>query len=149
LVLFFRPTIPEFEFGFTVSDGEHTSPSANFTITLTSGESDPPAFINQSPYIEVHAGESTTIGMWFLLKHSCCPAASSFHLIIFAGTQQLGVHDPDTPSHNLIFTLVKAPRHGTVVRNIDGTGMVLQEEDAFTYDEVRSPMVLFSKHRGG
>ena len=61
----------------------------------------------------------------------------------------MGVHDPDTPSHNLIFTLVKAPRHGTVVRNIDGTGMVLQEEDAFTYDEVRSPMVLFSKHRGG
>lgn len=52
------------------------------------------------------------------------------------GDEQLAVHDPDTQTRDLIFTLVKSPRHGTVIRNDEGSRMILEEGDAFTYHEV-------------
>nr|CAB3247083.1 extracellular matrix protein FRAS1 [Phallusia mammillata] len=104
---------PRLDFAFTVSDGKHTLPAVDFTIRLTSGTSEGPTFVNQYPSIQVTLGGSTSIGI-----------------------EQLAVRDPDTPSRDLIFTLVKSPRHGTVIRNNEGSRMILEEGDAFTYHEI-------------
>lgn len=52
--------------------------------------------------------------------------------------QQLSVSDPDTRPRDLIFTLVKLPQHGSVIRNDQENRIILREGDSFTHDEVFS-----------
>ena len=53
-------------------------------------------------------------------------------MLFIAGTSQLSTRDPDTPLNELIFTLVKAPWQGTVVRN----KVALRVGDTFTNEDV-------------
>nr|XP_026692904.1 extracellular matrix protein FRAS1 isoform X2 [Ciona intestinalis] len=102
---------PRVDFEFTVSDGMHILPPVNFTIRLTSGTTAPPTFSNQYPTLDVVEGGVAAIG-----------------------EQQLSVNDPDTLPQDLIFTLVKLPRHGTVIRNDFGTEV--REGDTFSSFDV-------------
>nr|XP_039273813.1 extracellular matrix protein FRAS1-like [Styela clava] len=105
----------EVQFEYTVSDGQHTLDPAKFTIKLVDqGNTAGPTFTNPHPRIDVTQGGTAPIG-----------------------TQQLSITDPDTHHRDLIFTLVKRPRHGSVVRNDRGMRVMLREGDSFTHDEIQ------------
>jgi len=55
---------------------------------------------------------------------------------LISGALQLSVTDPDTPDDQLVFTLVKEPRQGSVVQANMGSRTV-RVGDTFTYDDVR------------
>ncbi|CAK8671603.1 unnamed protein product [Clavelina lepadiformis] len=115
---------PKLNFQFTVSDGEHTLTPENFTIKLSSHDTAPPSFITKNPSLEVELDGTVTIG-----------------------DLMLAVRDPDTQPRDLIYTLVKAPRYGTLVRNSRGTRIQLGEGASFNYVEIQSSSFRY-KHNG-
>lgn len=97
-----------------MSDGQHTLPTNSFTIKLITGNSAAPVFRTLNPKLDVTQGGTAAIG-----------------------ELQLGVDDLDTLNSDLSFTLVKGPRHGSIVRNDQGTRVIMSEGEAFLYNMIQ------------
>ncbi|XP_041084402.1 extracellular matrix organizing protein FRAS1-like isoform X2 [Polyodon spathula] len=99
-------------YSFTVSDGEHTTPEMEFTIHLLSNHQQSPVFQISDPSIEVSQGGRVPVG------------------------QQLAVSDADTAPEDLIFELVEAPRHGSLMKSDYGFQTQMRSGDTFMFDDI-------------
>ncbi|XP_066568203.1 extracellular matrix organizing protein FRAS1 isoform X2 [Amia ocellicauda] len=117
LILYRPPMAPShlselYQYSFSVSDGEHTTPEMDFAIHLLSNHQQPPVFQIEDPSIEVTRGGRAPVG------------------------QQLAVTDADTLPDDLVFELVEAPLHGTLMKT-DFSGQTdMVNGEAFTFSDV-------------
>ncbi|XP_015220286.2 extracellular matrix organizing protein FRAS1 [Lepisosteus oculatus] len=106
-------------FHFTVSDGEHTSPEMDLAIYLLSHHHQPPAFQIKDPFLEVSLGGKASID------------------------QQLAVSDADTDPDDLVFELLKAPLHGTLVKKDFGSQTEMVNGEMFTFNDITRNALLY------
>ncbi|XP_037832589.1 extracellular matrix protein FRAS1 isoform X2 [Kryptolebias marmoratus] len=111
-----------YQFSFTVSDGEHTTPELDFAVLLLSNVQQPPVFQVLDPLLEVGLGGRAAIG-----------------------GRQLAVSDADTPPDELEFELVDVPVHGELIRTDDNTHMTTG--DTFSFSDVTRQVLLY-RHAG-
>ncbi|XP_048640749.1 extracellular matrix organizing protein FRAS1 isoform X2 [Marmota marmota marmota] len=101
------------KFHFMVSDGEHTSPEMALTIHLLPMDGQPPAFQVTAPLLQVSPGGRTSLGL------------------------RLVVRDAETDPEELSFDLRKPPKHGVLLRLMDGFQEPTATGDTFTYDDIK------------
>ncbi|XP_033117888.1 extracellular matrix protein FRAS1-like [Anneissia japonica] len=104
-----------FTFCFTVSDkfrGGNTVAPMPFIVSVVPKNNAAPVFPVPNPVLSVRVGEHT-------------PIRSSL----------VTVEDLDTPLSNLVYSLIRAPQYGNIVKN---GRIYLQEGDEFTHSELLS-----------
>ena len=122
-----------FAFSFTVSDGKHTLPEKNFTFKVNDEirDNQPPTFIHQYPLLEISRDGTATIG-----QKTFTIFFMTWLFNFKLGSPQLAIRDPDTSPKDLVFRLLRAPNHGTIMKIEEETKDVIQQGDQFTYDDV-------------
>ncbi|XP_045551338.1 extracellular matrix organizing protein FRAS1 isoform X3 [Salmo salar] len=113
-----------YQYSFTVSDGEHTTPEIDFSIHLLASHQHPPVFQILDPVLEVSMGGRTPIG-----------------------GQQLAVTDADTAPDELEFELVEGPVHGTLLKMELDSQTEMMNGDTFSFSDV-TRNVLQYEHSG-
>uniref|UniRef100_A0A8C1C520 Fraser extracellular matrix complex subunit 1 n=1 Tax=Cyprinus carpio carpio TaxID=630221 RepID=A0A8C1C520_CYPCA len=113
-----------YQYSFTVSDGEHTTPEMDFAILLLANHQQPPVFQILDPVLEVSLGGRAPVG-----------------------GQQLAVTDADTAPEDLEFELVEGPLHGALLRVDLGSQVQMVNGDTFTSRDV-TRNVLQYEHAG-
>ncbi|XP_071256392.1 extracellular matrix organizing protein FRAS1-like [Salvelinus alpinus] len=113
-----------YQYSFTVSDGEHTTPEMYFSVHLLTSHQQPPVFQIIEPVLEVSMGGRTPIG-----------------------GQQLAVTDADTASGDLEFEMVEGPVHGTLVKMELDSKTEMMNGDMFSFSDV-TRNVLQYEHSG-
>ncbi|CAM4540352.1 unnamed protein product [Leuciscus chuanchicus] len=113
-----------YQYSFTVSDGEHTTPEMDFSILLLANHQQPPVFQILDPVLEVSLGGRAPVGV-----------------------RQLAVTDADTAAEELEFELVEGPLHGTLLRVDLGSQVQMVNGDTFTSIDV-TRNVLQYEHAG-
>ncbi|XP_029574000.1 extracellular matrix organizing protein FRAS1 [Salmo trutta] len=113
-----------YQYSFTVSDGEHTTPEMDFSIRLLASHQQPPVFQIIDPVLEVRMGGRTSLG-----------------------GQHLAVTDADTASGDLEFEMVEGPVHGTLVKMELDSKTEMMNGDMFSFSDV-THNVLQYEHSG-
>ncbi|XP_076856944.1 extracellular matrix organizing protein FRAS1 isoform X2 [Brachyhypopomus gauderio] len=113
-----------YQYSFTVSDGEHTTPEMDFAILLLANHQQPPVFQILDPVLEVSMGGRAPVG-----------------------GQQLAVTDADTAPDELEFELVEAPVHGALLRVEFGTQTQMVHGDTFTFSDITRNILQY-EHAG-
>ncbi|KAM9742832.1 extracellular matrix organizing protein FRAS1 isoform 2-T2 [Menidia menidia] len=113
-----------YQYSFTVSDGEHTTPEMDFAVLLLSNHQQPPVFQVLDPLLEVKRGGESTIG-----------------------GKQLAVSDADTAPDELEFELVEAPIHGRLIKTDGSTNIHMTNGDIFSFSDVTRGVLVY-RHAG-